>query len=851
MWTRGFDSFLLDIAVKSTAVLLLAWAASLSLRRGSAALRHLVWATSLAALLALPLLSRVLPTWNLQQWLPPDHAPSASVPTPVDVEAANANGLVDPRKRSSGSMTATSEVAAVSISPISFTTSASSVEPAAMESERADLTPTVSWLAILWCAGVAPSLLWIAGGWLSLRRLTQSCRQIEHGLLRNALVDVKHRLGIRRSVRLLVTSERSIPMTWGTFRPTVLLPDEATQWSNARLRMVLTHELGHARRCDCLMQTAAHVARGLYWFHPLAWLAVGQLRIEQEQACDDLVLESGVPAPDYAESLLAVTAGTPSYAWLAPLALGMGRSTKLQQRLINVLDEGRNHRPLRRLTASLVVTFVIACLLPLASAVILLSPRDAIADEPKQQAQSPAPDKDTLARKLNEVREKLAKNYVGPLDDKALVEHALKGLLQGLKDPYTDYITTEDLNQLDKQLNGKLSGIGAQLKLVNDRLTVVTPLEGSPALKAGLRPDDVIDAIDGKSARGRAMSDLVQQIVGPAGSVVKLKIIQADGTTKDVPVTRGEIRIRTVIGFRRGADGAWQFLLDPKNDVGYVRILQFSRGTAGEVRDAVKAIQKDGLKGLILDLRQCPGGLLDQALDVCKLFLDKGTLLTTRGPGQEEKVFMADGKDTLGDFPVIILINEQTASAAEIVAGALSDNKRAVLLGTRTFGKGSVQAVLKLDEGGALKMTTAYHYLPSGRNIQKRPGEKTWGIDPSNGFYYPITAGQAQALSKDFENRSVIDPNRDKGSETPLSPKEIQDKHADPQLAAALRSMVARITGGEFLQVGSELGTAQASRIEELRERRAELQRNLNQLDTDLGELLRTNGPEKEKSQKR
>src|SRR5262249_11451344 len=159
--------------------------------------------------------------------------------------------------------------------------------------------------------------------------------------------------------------------------------------------------------------------------------------------------------------------------------------------------------------------------------------------------------------------------------------------------------------------------------------------------------------------------------------------------------------------------------------------------TATEVEAAIDKLQKEGLKGLILDLRFCPGGLLNQGVDVGKLFLKEGTIVTIKGTKGLESVYKADGKP-VGDFPMLVLINAQTASAAEILAGALKDHNRAVLLGTRTYGKGSVQSILSVDGGGALKLTVALHYLPSGRNIQKHPGAKTWGVDPDDGFYVPL-----------------------------------------------------------------------------------------------------------------
>src|SRR5207244_5051905 len=208
---------------------------------------------------------------------------------------------------------------------------------------------------------------------------------------------------------------------------------------------------------------------------------------------------------------------------------------------------------------------------------------------------------------------------------------------------------------------------------------------------------------------------------------------------------------------------------------------------------------------LVLDLRFCPGGLLSQAIEVCRMFLNQGTILTTKGPGKADNTFKADGTGYLGDFPLVIMLNDQTASAGEIVAGALRDHNRALLIGTRSYGKGSVQAIVKLDEGGFLKLTTAYHYLPSGRNIQKRPGEKAWGVDPTDGYYIPLSRAQTEALQKNMTQRGLIGLNADEPkAQARVTPKLIEKKHADPQLGAALRTMVAKLTGGDFIKVGKD-----------------------------------------------
>jgi carboxyl-terminal processing protease len=840
---------LVDVTLKGSVVLLTAFALTGVLRRASAGSRHLVWTMTLVGLLVLPMVSFFLPTWQFHVTL----AEQAAAPRPRQAKAADECLLLVLEESVRAAPEPEAEVGNQGKpGPLLV---AGPVPPAALPEPKAPTEvpgaalPLETWVISVWLAGALLSVVWLLGGWLSLARLVGRCQCARDGSLHDVLADVARTLQIRRPI-LLLSCQRAIPMTWGLWRPVVLLPQEAQDWTADRLRMVLTHELGHVKRRDCLVQMLAHLARGLYWFHPLAWLAVRQLRMEQEHACDDLVLNGGASAPNYAEQLLAVTTGLPAGFWTAPVALGIGRAARLNRRLVHVLDAERNHRPVRRRTLLGASFAFLGLSLALGSAKLVLAPAGVLADEPKDQVQQQGADKDkALLKRLSEVQQKLAKFYVTPIDEKILADHALKGLLQGLKDPYTDYVSPDDLGRFDSQIKGALIGIGAQLKVVDGRPVVTTPLDGSPALKAGIRPGDLIEEIDGKSTRGVALTEVVQRILGKPGSVVKLKIVHPEGVVEELPITRGEIRFASVHGFSRGPQGQWRFLLDADHKIGYLHVQQFSSRTASEVRESVLALQKDGLKGLILDLRSCPGGLLEQSVEVCKLFLAKGVILTTRGPGKAEKSWTADGKRTLGDFPLLVLVNEHTASAAEIVAGALRDHERAVILGTRTFGKGSVQSILQLDEGGALKVTTAFHFLPSGRNIQKRPGEKTWGVDPSDGFYFPITAAQTDVMRKRGQQRTLLGLKKDELPNIPtrITPKFIEEDQSDLQLGAALRSMVARITGGEFLKVGQENGILidQANRLEEMRQRREQLLQNVTQLEREIEELRGVVGKDK------
>jgi carboxyl-terminal processing protease len=838
---------LLDVAAKGTVVLVLAFLLAKVLQRASAGTRHLLWASTVGVLLMLPLMALFLPAWQCTLGMPGLElieslesvaVPVVAVPTvaqdysrqlPPTTETAQAHYVApDSRLVASRAATLPGSVLVDDAPPVA--------------SAHVPVVDMASWIGRVWLAGIGLSLLWLAGGLIGVLRLGRRCRLAQRGALAGALCQVAANLGIRRPIRLLLSPDRDIPMTWGIYRPVVLLPEEAQTWPSSRLNMVLIHELGHVQRWDCLVQMLAHLMRGVYWWHPLAWLAVRQLRVEQEQACDDLVLHSGASAVDYAEHLMAVTASVSRCRWTAPVALGIGRASRLRQRLIHLLDPRRHHRPVERRGLLLTAAAALAVALPLG--MVAYEPRAAevTAAQTKDEAKQPPVDKDdALLKKIGEVQQQLVKHYVAPVNEKMLTESAINGLLSGLKDPYTTYIPADELKQFDTQVQGALTGIGVQIQAADQRLTVASPLEGSPAHKAGLRPGDFIESIDGKSTHGMSLPAAVQLILGKPGTVVKLKVVHPEGAVAELAITRAEIQVPSISGFFRGPDGRWQFLLDGDNKVGYIQILQFSSRTAADVRQAAEELQKHGVKGLILDLRSCPGGLLEQAIEVCKLFLSKGVIVTTRAPGKAERSFQADGKAPFADWPMLVLVNDQTASAGEIVAGALRDNNRAILLGSRTFGKGSVSSVMKLDGGGALKVTTAYHYLPSGRNIQKRPGEKIWGVDPSDGFYIPLTATQTEAMLKDAKKRALVGLAKDEQPPIParLTPKMIEEQYADPQLAAALRSMVAKITGGEFIKVGMEnaLQNEHATRLEELRQRREQLQQSMSKLDKEITDL--------------
>ncbi|MFA5864150.1 MAG: S41 family peptidase [Phycisphaerae bacterium] len=304
----------------------------------------------------------------------------------------------------------------------------------------------------------------------------------------------------------------------------------------------------------------------------------------------------------------------------------------------------------------------------------------------------------------------------------------------GELDPFTNVIWPAELDDFDKHTTGRFSGVGIQLSMENNKLKVITPVPGSPAYHAGILPGDLIVSIDGESTEGITIDKAVRKITGPKGTRVVLGITHPWAEhSRETPMIRDTIIIQTVKGYRMDKDNEWQFLMDPPNDtIGYIRITSFTDTTVDELSRALRRLRQQGVKGLIIDLRFNPGGTLKAAVETVNLFITRGVVVTTKGRNTEPmELIAAAGSGQYADIPLIILINNFSASAAEIVSGALKDYHRAWLIGERSFGKGSVQNVLPLvDESSKLKITTAYYYLPKGRCLHRKPDSKDWGVDP-------------------------------------------------------------------------------------------------------------------------
>lgn len=309
---------------------------------------------------------------------------------------------------------------------------------------------------------------------------------------------------------------------------------------------------------------------------------------------------------------------------------------------------------------------------------------------------------------VEEVYNALRDNYDGKLDRDKLLDGLKQGLAKASGDPYTEYLNTKDAKGFDNDLNGSFIGIGAELgKNAEDNIVVVSPLAGFPAEKAGLRPKDVIVEIDGKGARDLSISEAVSKIRGEKDTKVKLKIIRGGKEELNFEIIRQEITIPSVDS-QELASG-----------IGYLRISRFGDDTNQLARQAADKFKSDNIKAVILDLRGDPGGLLDAAVDVSSLWLNDKTVLTERRGGEVIKTYTSHGNAAFAGLLTAVLINEGSASASEITAGALRDNQTATLIGQKSFGKGSVQQLVRLKDGSVLKVTVARWYTPSGKNIDK------------------------------------------------------------------------------------------------------------------------------------
>ena len=314
-----------------------------------------------------------------------------------------------------------------------------------------------------------------------------------------------------------------------------------------------------------------------------------------------------------------------------------------------------------------------------------------------------------LLNLFGDVFERVRSSYVEEVSDQKLIEAAITGMLTSL-DPHSSYLNAKNFKDMQVQTRGKFGGLGIEVTIENGLIKVVSPIDDTPAHRSGLQPGDLISHLDGKRVLGLSLAEAVEIMRGKVGTDIKLTVRRANKPPFDVTITRAIIPLRTV---RSRLEG----------DIAYVRISSFSQPTGRGLKRALKKLKKEAsgkFKGVVLDLRNNPGGLLDQAVAVSDAFLERGEIVSTRPRSKENhQRFNANPGDLADGKPIVVLINGGSASASEIVAGALQDHNRAIVLGSKSFGKGSVQTILPLGPHGAMRLTTALYFTPSGKSIQK------------------------------------------------------------------------------------------------------------------------------------
>jgi carboxyl-terminal processing protease len=364
-------------------------------------------------------------------------------------------------------------------------------------------------------------------------------------------------------------------------------------------------------------------------------------------------------------------------------------------------------------------------------------------------------------RQLNlfgDVFERVRSDYVEEAEDAELIEAAINGMLSAL-DPHSSYLNPKNYRDMQVQTRGEFGGLGIEVTMENGLVKVVSPIDDTPAARAGLKAGDLVTHLDGDPVMGLTLSQAVEKMRGPVKSPIVLTISRPDVEKPfDVTVVRDIIQIQSV---RQRAEG----------DVGYLRITSFNEQTMTALRRGINRLNDelgDGLKGLVVDLRNNPGGLLDQAVAVSDAFLEQGEIVSTRGRRSEDaQRFNAKEGDLAEGKPIVVLINGGSASASEIVAGALQDHRRAIVLGTKSFGKGSVQTIIPLQGYGALRLTTARYYTPSGRSIQAK------GIEPD------IEVRQRSQSSPEAQRRSEADLRRHLEQSAEDDPSQLEGKVTD------------------------------------------------------------------------
>lgn len=375
--------------------------------------------------------------------------------------------------------------------------------------------------------------------------------------------------------------------------------------------------------------------------------------------------------------------------------------------------------------------------------------------------------KNQYGRIFVDVMNQIDQRSLEPVGQEELFLGAMEGMVGRLKDPHSSFLSPQKKKQFLEDLDKQFGGVGMHVGYDKEtnQLAVMSPLVGSPAYKAGVRAGDKILRIDGKSTQGLSLGDAVGHMRGEPGEPVVLSLLHlGDDEPVDIEIVRAIIQLDTVLGDLRRPDGSWNFFLEEHDRIGYLRVNAFADKTLAEMDDALQWLIEHDMQGLILDLRDNPGGLLTAATEMCDRFIDSGTIVTTRRrDGRISSRVEASASNTIGHFPMAVLVNQSSASASEIVAACLQDHQRAVVVGQRSWGKGTVQEVIELpDNKGILKLTTASYWRPSEKNIhrgKKTAEDKDWGVSPNDGYEVVVENGELVRLWKWRFQRDAFQPN--------------------------------------------------------------------------------------------
>lgn len=413
----------------------------------------------------------------------------------------------------------------------------------------------------------------------------------------------------------------------------------------------------------------------------------------------------------------------------------------------------------------------------------------------KEEKKEKAAEKDVIDYELiklfTDSLDQVERNYVKEIDRRELMEAAIKGMLSKL-DPYSSYIPPSDLEKFRSSVENEFGGIGITVSVETGDLTVISPIFRTPAYHAGIRGGDVILEIEGQPTKGITLDEAVKRMKGKIGTAVKIKVQHiADNKVAELEVKRDLIRVDSVLGDHRKDDFTWDYMLDGDKKIAYIRITNFGRHTADELRTVLSELTAAEMKGLILDLRFNPGGLLSTGIEVCDLFVDEGKIVSTAGRNAPERVWKAKKEGTFSEVPMVVLVNHYSASASEIVAACLQDHNRAIVVGERSWGKGSVQNIVELEQGkSALKLTTAGYLRPSGKNIHRQEGAKEsedWGVSPNEGFDVKTSKDDDTRWLEDRRQRDVIKVSKPR---PPMAQEEPAEPFVDLPLKRAQEYLV-------------------------------------------------------------